>query len=166
MHTFYCWNCICTTFQQLKVCQPLALPDLYTHLCNTHKCKSHCRIKTQGNTRSSSRSVTGSVQLVCVLQKPGFCCDNAQQDLWYRVRGMGPDLRVNHGPPSSKVVCCGACGSGYNQPIPLHMGHKVAITEALQVAQERGHASVNHHFVENNLLVQMRVVVCSARQKD
>lgn len=67
---------------------------------------------------------------------------------------------MHHGPPSCKIVGCGACGSGYNQPIALHMGHKVAVTEAFQVAKERRHASVNHHFVENNLLIQIGIVVC------
>ena len=44
------------------------------------------------------------------------------------------------------------------------MGHKVAITEALQIAQEGGHASVNHHLIQHNLLVQVGVVVCRARR--
>ena len=73
---------------------------------------------------------------------------------------MVSDLRVHHGAPSSKIVGCGTCGSGYNQPIPLHMGHKVAVTEAFQIAEERRYASVYHYFIEDNLLIQMGVVVC------
>ena len=42
------------------------------------------------------------------------------------------------------------------------MGHKVAVTEALQVAQERRHTAINDHLIEDNLLVQMSVVVCMA----
>lgn len=44
------------------------------------------------------------------------------------------------------------------------MGHEVAIAEALQIAQEGGHASVNDHLIQHNLLVQMGVVVCRARR--
>ena len=45
----------------------------------------------------------------------------------------------------------------------MNMGHKVAIAEALQIAQEGGHPSVNHHFIEHHLLIQVSVVVCKSQ---
>ncbi len=68
-------------------------------------------------------------------------------------KGCRGYLRVHHGPPRSQVVGCGPSGGGHYQAIPLHMGHKVAITEALQVAQEGRHASVNDHLIQNHLLI-------------
>ena len=40
------------------------------------------------------------------------------------------------------------------------MGHKVTITEALQVAQEGRDATVNDHLIQNHLLIQVSIVVC------
>ena len=46
------------------------------------------------------------------------------------------------------------------------MGHKVAVAEALQVAQEGGHPSVDDYLVQDNLLVQVGVVICGSRQRE
>ena len=42
----------------------------------------------------------------------------------------------------------------------MHMGHKVAVTEALQVAEEGRDAAVDDHLIEHHLLVQVSIVVC------
>lgn len=74
--------------------------------------------------------------------------------------GRAGYLGVNHGPSSSQIVGCGAGGGRHYEAIPLDMGHEVTVAEALQVAQEGGHASVNHHLIQHDLLIQVSIVVC------
>ena len=78
---------------------------------------------------------------------------------WGREEG-GSCLWVDHRPSSSQVVGCRASWSGHNQAISLHMSHKVAVAEALQVAEERGDAAIDDHLVQDNLLIQVSIVIC------
>ena len=65
----------------------------------------------------------------------------------------GAHLWVHHRAASSQVVGCGASRGGHYQAVPLHMDHKVAVAEALQVTQERRDAAIYDHLIEHHLLI-------------